>query len=112
MDKIAIENKTQMPMYVAGQMIPPGEFRHFNKDQVPAEHLPAEEEAPEPEPEDSIMLLSKMSVKVIMDKFTELSDADLERLGELEQAKGDDARTTLLGGISSEMLHRAEQKAP
>jgi hypothetical protein len=111
MEKIAIENKTKMPMYVAGQMIPPGEFRHFNEDQVPAEFRPAKDETPESEPEDPIAALSKLSVKSIVEKFPELSDADLERLGDLEQLKGDEARTTLLGGITSEMFHRADQKA-
>lgn len=111
MEKIAIENKTRMPMYVAGLMIPAGETRHFNADQVPAEYLPAREEAPAPEPEDPIEALSRESVKTIVEKFPELTDAELDRLGELEQLKGDAARSTLLGGITSELFHRADQKA-
>ncbi len=108
--KIPVNNDTAMPIYVAGQMIPPGETRHFDPDQVPPHLRP---KAPEPEPEapsDSLAELLDHSVKDIVAQIPALSDADLERLGDLEQAKGGEARKTLLGAIAEAQLDRADAK--
>lgn len=105
--KIPVTNTGAMPIYVAGQMIPPGETRHFDADQVPHHLRPA---APEPEPEvpnDPITALIGHSVKDIVAQLPGLALEQLEQLGDLEQAKGDDARKTLLGAIAEEQLKRA-----
>lgn len=109
--KIPVTNTTAMPMYVAGQMIPPGETRHFDADQVPPLLRPA---APEPEAEKPIDAMEELighSVKDITALLPSLADEQLERLGDIEQAKGDAARKTLLSAIAEQILTNAEAKA-
>lgn len=109
MSKVAVTNENAMPIYVGGQMIPAKETRHFDEDQVP-EHLrpPKEEAEPEAAPIDAMQALSEGKVSDITAALPALSDADLERLGEIEQAKGDAARKTLLAAIAEETIKRAE----
>ena len=109
-EKIPVHNNTAMPMYVGAAMIPPGETRHFDVDHVPPELRPVKA-APivEPPPDDLAVLLES-NVKDIVALLPAASDADLERLGDLEQAKGDAARKTLLAAIAEENLRRADAK--
>lgn len=106
-EKIHVTNSSAMPMYVAGQMIPPGETRHFDPDQVPP-HLRPAAPAPEPEPEaDPVADILGHSVKDIKEMLPALSDDELEALGDAEQ-QAETPRTTLLGAIAEEQLKRAE----
>lgn len=106
-EKIPVSNTTAMPIYVAGLMIPPGETRHFDAAQVPAEYRPVLPPVVAAAPPDPLDDLLGHSVKDVVARLPELSDTDLERLGDLEQAKGDDARKTLLGAIAEAMLERS-----
>lgn len=109
--KIPVTNNGAMAMYVAGLMIPPGETRHFNPDQVPDHLRPAAAE-PEPEtPGDPLADLIKGTVKEIAAAIPGLSDEDLSRLGDLEQGEGGAARKGVLSAIAEEILKRADAKA-
>lgn len=109
MDKVAVTNINAMPIYVGGQMIPAGETRHFDEDQVPENLRPPKEEAePEAAPMDPMQALAEGKVSDITAALPALNDADLEHLGEIEQAKGDAARKTLLSAIAEETIKRAE----
>lgn len=108
--KIPVTNESAMPIYVAGLMIPPGETRHFDLDQVPPHLRPA---APEPEPEvqvDPVAELLKHSVKDLKEMLPTFNDQELEALGAAEQL-AEKPRTTLLGAIAEEQLKRAEKGA-
>lgn len=109
--KIPVHNPGAMAIYVAGLMIPPGETRHFDADLVPLHLRPAPAE-PEPEtPVDALADLVGGTVKEVSAAVPGLSDEDLARLGDLEQAKGDSARKGVLSAIAEETLKRAEAKA-
>ena len=111
-EKIPVHNPGAMPIYVAGLMIPPGETRHFNLDQVPDHLRPAAAE-PEPEaPGDPLAELIKGTVKEVSAAIPGLSDEDLSRLGDLEQGEGGAARKGVLSAIAEEILKRADAKAP
>lgn len=108
-EKIPVANNTAMPIYVAGSMIPPGETRHFDADQVPPEFRPVAAAAPAAAPVgDPIAALSRATVAVIKAAIPGLSDADLELLGDLEQAKGGQARKGVLEAVAEETLKRGE----
>jgi hypothetical protein len=87
-----IENKTNSPMYVGSQMIPPGEGAMV---QVP-------DEAAEP-----VALLLKDSVKAITASLDQLSDDTLAMMAALEGG-ADKPRTSLLTAISDEVIARAD----
>jgi len=107
--KIPVTNSGAMPMYVAGLMIPPGETRHFDHDLVPLHLRPA---IVEPEPDetqfDPLAELIEGTVKAIAAAIPGLSDDDLSRLGEMEQARGAAARKGVLSAIAEATLTRAE----
>jgi hypothetical protein len=107
--RVPVTNNTAMPIYVGVNMIPGGETRHFEESDVP-EHLrpaPAPEPAPTLPPDPLVELAGK-GVKEIVEAIPSLSTADLERVGELEQAKGEGARKTLLSAMVEALLKRAE----
>ena len=80
-------------------------------DLVPLHLRPAPAE-PEPEtPVDALADLVGGTVKEVSAAVPGLSDEDLARLGDLEQAKGDSARKGVLSAIAEETLKRAEAKA-
>lgn len=105
MAKIPVSNTTAMPIYVGAAMIPAGETRHFDEEDVPA-HLRPVPEAIEPAaPTDPLLELLEGNVASITAALTELSDADLARL---EQAEHDGkARKGVLVAISEVRLQRA-----
>lgn len=105
--RVPIENNGQMPIYVAGVMIPPGEIRHFEDDQLPPEfRAPAVvEEVPEIDP---LADLLAMKVDNVVNGLAALSDEELARLEVLE-AEGKQ-RKGVLEGIAEDMLRRAELK--
>lgn len=108
MEKIPVHNPNAMAMYVHGTMIPPGETRHFGKVDLPPQYWPqAEEEAPQDAGQtDAVAALCDLSVAKLVAALPGLTDADLERLGDIEQAKGDNARKTALSAIAEELLKR------
>lgn len=102
----AIENKTLMPIFVNGVMIPPGETRHFEDDQIPPEHR---DEAPLPEPEVPVDPMAELAAKnaaTVLSSLESLSADDLARL-QLIEMEGK-ARKTVLEGIAAEGLKRAQ----
>lgn len=108
-EKIPVTNDTKMPIYVAGLMIPAGETRHFDLDQVPP-HLRPQPAAPAPAaPADPLAELLKRKVVDVVSAIPALSDDDLQRLGDLEQTGA--ARKTLLGALAEELLKRADSRA-
>lgn len=106
--KLPIENKSAMPIYVAGVMIPPGETRHFDDAQIPPEYRQA---APvlEALPVDPLNTLLDENVAVVVGELDGLPDDELVRLEGLELARK--KRKGVLEGIAAEQLIRAEQKA-
>ncbi|MCE5182370.1 MAG: hypothetical protein LLG15_11260 [Betaproteobacteria bacterium] len=105
--RIAVTNNTQMNMHVGSNIVPPGETRDFPESQVPHHLRPVDAEEPEKKEEQIDLLAEMLSSKVadIIAKIPSLSDADLERLGEMEQVGK--SRTTLLSAIAEALLHRA-----
>lgn len=109
-EKIPVSNNTAMPMYVAGMMIPPGETRHFDPEQVPVHLRPAPVAEPKEETQfDPIEELRAGTVKEIVAQIPELADDVLEALGAAEQSDKN-PRTSLLSAIAEEQLTRAEAK--
>jgi hypothetical protein len=105
MERIAIENKGKMPMWVAGQMIPAGEIRHFDKTMVPREHWPQEEAPAEEEVVDPFKQLLEHNVKTVVAALETMSREDLKKLGEMEQAGA--GRRGVLGPIAEKLLSQA-----
>lgn len=123
--RIPVTNNTAMPIYVGSAMIPAGETREFEENDVPL-HLrpaqaPAEPVKPALSPEEQaeadaaaakakreaeIAVIRAKSVKDAREHFSELSDEDLATLEALEQAE-DEPRKTLLEAITEEQLQRA-----
>ncbi len=109
-EKIPVHNDTAMPMYVAGLMIPAGETRHFNLDQVPQHLRPAPvAEVAEETQFDPIEELRAGTVKEIIAQIPELADDVLEALGAAEQL-AKTPRKSLLSAIAEEQLSRAGAK--
>lgn len=105
--RVPIENKGQMPIYVAGVMIPPGETRHFEEDQIPQEfRQPAESEQQDALADPLLSILEANTAAVTVGLPT-LSDEDLARLEALE-AEGKN-RKGVLSAIAAEKLARAER---
>lgn len=109
MSKIPVKNNGAMPIWVGGTMIPAGETRHFDPHHVPPEHRPArakaESEAP---PADPLQAIQSGSVKAIVAGIEALTDDELGRLEELEQAGGA-PRKGVMEAIAAERLRRAAQ---
>lgn len=129
MKRIPVTNNTAMPIYVGAAMIPAGETRIFNEDEVPP-HLrsqpePAAAPAPAVDPaeaakkaaeEAEAALLAGIvagNAKGAIEALGKLTDEQLARLEKLEQERAIDgqpaARKTVLEAISEEMLKRAAE---
>lgn len=103
--RVPIENKGQMPIYVAGAMIPPGEIRLFEEDQLPPEFR-APAEVPVVEEVDPLLVILALSVDKVANGLPDLADAELDRL-EMLEAEGK-ARKGVIAAITEERLRRAE----
>lgn len=108
-EKIPVENKTAMPMYVGGLMIPPGETRHFDAHQVPAHLLPTAPKVIEEPAPDPLLAILLGAVAAVMIGLPTLTDEELDRLAALE-TEGKN-RKGVLGGIAAEKLVRAKKAA-
>lgn len=105
--KIAIKNTGKNTMHVGTAMIPPGETRHVDVSYLPLHMQPKKPAAATAPSVDPLNELLAGGVKSIIAAIPDLSINDLERLGELEQKKGDGARRTLLSAIGEALLERA-----
>jgi len=110
MAKIPVTNNTKRTMFVHGIMIPGGETRHIDENDVPLHLRPApanvEEEKPAAPAADPLAELATRPVKEITAAMQELSTESLERLRVIEEAS-DTPRKTLLAAIDEEILDRA-----
>ena len=111
MSKIPVTNNGKMNIWVGGQMIPPGETRHFEAHHVPPEYRPAPAAAPaEPEdPSDPLEILRAGNVKEITAGVPALSLEDLDRLEALENA-AEVPRKGVLAAIAADRLRRAAEE--
>lgn len=108
----AITNHGNSPMYVGVAMIPPGETRVFEEDELPPEHRTVEsDEIKNVTETDPLQAISAMSVGKLESGLPALSDDELVRLEEIEKAKAK-PRQGALAAITAERLRRAEQAAP
>jgi hypothetical protein len=110
-ERIPVHNPTQMPIYVGATMIPAGETRHFDLEDVPHHLRPAVEAAPDAEPApaaDLVADLRKKPIKDVLDGVEVLNDADLQRLIDLETAD-EKPRKSLLTELGELQLKRAEE---
>lgn len=106
MNKIPVTNKGTSPMSVGTSVVLPGETRHFDVQDVPHHLRPkAAEAAPVAAPADPLGELLKGNVASVVAALADLPLADVEKLGELEQAG--QHRKTLLAAIAEELLNRA-----
>lgn len=113
--RIPVINNTAMPIYVGSAMIPAGETRDFEENDVPLHLRPAPAAAPAaPEkPADPAAVrktdlaeLLKHPVKDVREHFSAFSDEDLTTIETLENA-AEKPRSTLLEAIAEEQLQRA-----
>lgn len=130
--QIPIHNDSPNPIYVGTAMVAPGDTRVFAESDVPPHQRPEVEqvndinvvESPAPvvvassdvaitgegdkaevDNDAALHALLEGSVASISKQLGDLSDADLERLGDLEQLG--QARVTLLSAIAEAQLTRA-----
>lgn len=110
-EKIPVTNNTAMPIYVGSSMVPAGETRHFDIDQVPLHLRPQKAEPVEIAPAVSGLLVALLekSVPSIKEEFHVLTLEELEQLGELEQFG--QARKSLLSALADEILKRDSDAA-
>lgn len=115
--KIPVTNSTAGTIWVGGQMIPPGETRHFEEHQVPRHFRPApkkpksEENAGEDPAAIRTRELTQVlnaNVTAVRDYLPKLSDADIEELAALEEAGKQ--RKGVLEALAEEALNRASKK--
>ena len=108
--QIPVTNNTATMMYVGGALIPPGETRHFEEYEVP-EHLrpavdvPAEEAQSADPLAEVLAALLDGNVASVVATLPEMPTADIERLGEMEQAGA--ARKGILSAIAEVLLDRS-----
>jgi len=107
--QIPIENKGKGPMFVGGVMIPAGETRHFDEQDVPPEYRQAPAPAVADEPQDPLTALLAGNVATVVNGFALLADGELVALGEMEQQAAK-PRKSLLEAVEVELLRRAAVK--
>lgn len=105
--KIPIENKGKSPIYVAGVMIPDGETRHFDIEQLPPEYRPQQEAAIAPVPPlvSPLEEILRAPVKTVLAGVDALTLEELQALIALEQA-AEKPRSTLVSALQAEVLER------
>lgn len=103
--KKMMTNDTNSPMYVSGQMVPPGESVMVD---VPDDALPPAE-PPAPTLADEVALLLKKPVKELVPALAGLSSDALDMMDVLEGG-ADSPRSTLLTAIGTEQMRRADEK--
>ncbi len=114
MARINVTNPTGMPIYVGSVMIPAGETRQFEENDVPL-HLRPKAAAPAPQPKapppDPLAELAAKSAKDVIAALPELAPEQLTALEKLENERKDGdkpaPRKTVLEAIGAEILKRA-----
>jgi hypothetical protein len=110
--KIPVTNNGKTMMYVGSSIIPPGETRHFDENEVPPSLRPTPPDLPTTPglPLSGEEALAEQLLGTVADIAAALSDmalADIERLGELEQTG--QARKGVLAAIAETLLKRADK---
>ena len=112
--RINVTNPTAMPIYVGSAMIPPGETRQFDENEVPLHLRPQKAPAPPPQPAkgpDPLEALAAKPARDVIAAVPGLKDEDLGRLKKLEEARMHEdrpaPRKTVLEAIAAEVLTRA-----
>ena len=101
--KKIVTNDSNSPMYVSGQMVPPGESVMVD---VPDEALPPA--APvAPTLADEVALLLKKPVKELVGELAGLSSDALDMMDVLEGG-AESPRSTLMTAIGTEQMRRAD----
>ena len=103
--KKIVTNTTESPMYVMGQMVPPGESVMVDVPDVAA----PPPEAPAPTLADEVAVLLKKPVKELVALLASLSSDALDMMDVLEGG-GENPRSTLLTAIGTEQMRRADEK--
>lgn len=110
-DRIPVTNRTAMPLFVAGVMIPAGETKLF-----PAHHVPdnlrdtAPQEAEVEATDDPIQELLAMKIPEIVAALPQMSPEDYAAVKEAENAFGN-PRKGLRKAFAEEDLRRANEQA-
>lgn len=102
--KIAVHNPTGMPLYVGATMVPAGETRHFDEQDVPL-HLRPADEAPSAQDEDPFNPLAALlegTTREIVAALPDMSAEDIRQLEALEQLG--QARKGVLSAIAEALL--------
>lgn len=104
--KVPITNNGKTHMAVGSTLIPPGETRHFEEQDVPHYLRPGvSAEKPVEPPVDPLVELLKGNVPSVVVALEGMLFTDIERLGDLEQQG--QARKGVLGAIADKLLQRA-----
>lgn len=110
--KHGVTNTGRSPMYVAGQMIPPGETRHFDLRDLPPELRPAAPgKADEPPAENALEVLRARKVAEVVAALPDLSSKELADLDLLELADPK-PRKGVLEAIAADVLRRSTEQTP
>ena len=104
--KIPVTNHGKTHLAVGSTLIPPGETRHFEEQDVPHYLRPnAPAEKPADPPVDPLAEILNGNVASVVAALNGMLFTDIERLGELEQQG--QARKGVLGPIADRLLQRA-----
>lgn len=111
-----ITNDTDQPRFIGGRLIPAGEGREIEADELPPEHAASDAEPPAAtdDPEAARLAnLQELLTQPLKDLTPQLADFGDETLAELARLEGEAAkpRTTLLSAIGDLQLSRAQQRA-
>jgi hypothetical protein len=106
--RISVTNDTKMGFYVGSNLVPPGETRDFPESMVPHHLRPTPPDLPlsGEEKGDPLGEMLKGNVGSVVALLPGMTAADIEKLGELEQAG--QARKGVLSAIAEIQLSRAE----
>lgn len=107
MKKVPYTNDTGKYVHIGSVTIPPGETRDVDETTLP-DYKP-ESEKKSDSPADPLADLLKKNVADVKAVLPSLSEEDLARIADLEQAG--QARKSLVEAIGAETLRRAEQQA-
>ncbi|KAF0812795.1 hypothetical protein IGB42_02638 [Andreprevotia sp. IGB-42] len=109
--QVPVTNTGRGLMYIGSAIIAPGETRHFYPDELPPHLRPRDPADPDPRPEppelEAVLLTG--TVGTIVKALPDLSDAQLDHLGELEQL-APNPRKGVLSAVAEELLKRGAQK--
>lgn len=105
--KIPVTNNTQNYLPVGATLIPPGETRHFEEEDVPHHLRPnAPTDKPAEPPVDPLVELLKGNVPSVVAALDGMLIADIERLSEIEMQG--QYRKGVLGPIAAILLNNAQ----